>query len=150
MDNWNSMGGASWAGGGGVVTTLWNTTHGLSSFQIEASQYIILDSNIIISSKVLEKMSVFMIKLTFLYSALSKGGTGNSSSLGTLRASAITSGFTTISPGDTNRVHISQKVLEGGVVRETSNVPQLNHLVADKKPLTFSGSSWWRTELTHE
>lgn len=53
-------------------------------------------------------MSVFMIKLTFLYSALSKGGTGNSSSLGTLRASAITSGFTTISPGDTNRVPNSQ------------------------------------------
>lgn len=78
-----------------------------------------------------------MIKLTFLYSALSKGALGASVHWAlseplplqvVLQPSLLVTqtGFTS---------------LEGGVVREISNLPQLNHLVVDKKPLTFSGSS---------
>lgn len=72
---------------------------------------------------------------------ISKGDTRNPNALGTLRTPTITSSFTTISFGDMNRVHILQKVLERGMVRETSNWPQLNHLEMDRSPSRFQDSA---------
>lgn len=98
-----------------------------------------LDSKIFISSEVLEKYQYLWPNWPFhtpLFpvvgkKSISKIGSRNSNSLGTLRASTIGSGFTTISSGATNKVHILQKVLQREVATEMLNLPQLNHPEVD-------------------